>query len=317
MKPSEPVIDYVAKRLLPLMGIAGRDFTALPPVHAGEGSRLSVVRIEGMPPLLLRAHANRREAVKNAEALRHLDTLGLHAPRLVAQDLSAARLLRGEAATPCVTVETWIEGTPHADLTDPGPLAEASLGAAQMLARWHAVTRLRWGRPSGARLWSYSSYTMAGARRMARSLGARGWLGEAEARQVHGGFLAWRSALSSLDSFNLVHNNLSRRHLIVSESGEVVPVTLHRLSYEPFFEELIITSQRLCRHQPGLHDRFLDTYFEHAGPAARSRWETLRGFFEPLGALKKMYRRGRHRPCTDDSKMDGWKRQVLAIAPPR
>jgi hypothetical protein len=318
MSASGPVLDYVAKRLLPLMGIAGRNFTARPPLHAGEGSRLSVVRIEGMPPLLLRSHATRREAVKNAEALRHLDTLGLPAPRLVAHDLSGpSRLLRGESAAPCVTVETWIEGTPHADLTEPAPVAEASLGAARLLARWHDVTRLRWGRPSGARLWSYAAYTMAGTRRMARALGTRGWLGEAEARDVQGKFLAWRPALSSIDSFSLVHNDLSRRHLIVSDSGEVVPVTLHRLSYEPFLEELINTSQRFCRDQAGLGDRFLDAYFEMAGPAALSRWETLRGFFEPLGALKKMYRRGRHLARSDDPKMDGWKRQVLAITPPR
>ena len=179
MTHADALTDYVSRSLLPIMGINGRAFTLEPAGAGTTRSRLMLVRIEGMPPLLLRAWERRRQGFKNTEALRHLDGLGLAAPRLVAHDLSPrpARLLRGEAGAPIVTVETWIEGTPHADLSgEDAP--SATLCVARLLARWHAVTRLRWGRPAGGRVWPFAAYTLAGVRRMGHALAEGGWLEE-------------------------------------------------------------------------------------------------------------------------------------------
>jgi hypothetical protein len=311
----DPISRYVARWLLPVMGISGRSFTTAPPRTEGTRSSVRVVRIDGMPPLLLRAWDQRRRAVKNAEALRHLDALGLAAPRLVAHDLTArpGRLWRADSGNPFITVETWIEGTPHADLSgqDAG---EGALQVARVLARWHAVTRLRWGRPSGQHFRSFASYTLLGVRRMTRALAADGWISGAESRILDQGFSSWHDRLSALEVFSLVHNDANRRNFIVTATGEPVPVDLHRVSYEPFAEEVVNAVYHFCRKDDSLRDRFLETYFEHAEPASREAWSALRGFFEPLTYLKKMSRRAGAlgAPCSD-ARMEAWRPTVLAI----
>jgi len=316
---TDPLSGYVARWLLPVMGISGRTFTAEPPASPGTRSRLRVVRIEGMPPLLLRAFSLRRQAVKNAEALRHLDALGLAAPRLVAHDLSArpGRIFRAEDADPFVTVETWIEGTPHAELKEKAFASEQTLQVARVLARWHAVTRQSWGRPSGQRFRSFPSYTLLGVRRMTRALGARGWLAEAESRRLWQRFGAWQDVLGALDVFSLVHNDANRHNFVLTPGGEMVPVDLHRVSYEPFAEEVVNASYHFCRKDAALEQRFLETYFEHADAAARETWEATRGFFEPLNYLKKMYRRAESlkAPC-EDARMQAWRATVEGITAP-
>jgi Ser/Thr protein kinase RdoA (MazF antagonist) len=314
----DPLSRYVARWLLPVMGIEGRSFTTEPPGTEGTRSSVRVVRIDGMPPLLLRAWDQRRRAVKNAEALRHLDTLMLAAPRLVAHDLTAkpGRLWKAGSGDPFITVETWIDGTPHADLAGEAA-GEAALQVARVLARWHAVTRLRWGRPSGQHFRSFASYTLLGVRRMTRGLATDGWIEEAESRRVERGFSAWQERLDSLESFSLVHNDANRRNFIVTPAGETIPVDLHRLSYEPFPEEVVNAVYHFCRKDDTLRGRFLETYFEHAGAASRAAWDSLRGFFEPLNYLKKMYRRAGAlaRPCAD-ARMEGWRATVLGIGRP-
>ena len=47
--------EYVARAVLPAMGIAGRRFTVAPPPVQGTRSSLHLVRADGMPPLLMRA----------------------------------------------------------------------------------------------------------------------------------------------------------------------------------------------------------------------------------------------------------------------
>ena len=170
--------QYIARAVLPAMGIAGRQFIATPPPEAGTRSSIHLIQAEGIPPLLLRAFEHRGQAVRNAEALRHLEQLGLPAPRLVFHEAWPAH----------ITVETWVEGTRHAALTDAAIAREAALDIASLLARFHAVTREVWGRPSTpvrARVFSFGSSTLVVARRMVKDLRARGWLDDQEIGRAH------------------------------------------------------------------------------------------------------------------------------------
>src|SRR5262245_39528984 len=139
----EAVTRYVESTILPAMGIQGRSFVIETPSEGGTRSSLFLLRVEGMPPLLLRAFRHRSQAVRNAEALRHLDHLELPAPRLVFHDLSrGSRLLPGaEGPLPYVTVETWIEGIRHASIADPEIAGATALEVATLLARFHGKTR--------------------------------------------------------------------------------------------------------------------------------------------------------------------------------
>lgn len=318
----EAATRYVEGTILPAMGIQGRAFTISPPPEGGTRSSLFLTRIEGMPPLLLRAFQHRRQAVRNAEALRHLDQLELPAPRLVFHDLSRrSRLLpAAEGPLPYVTVETWIEGTRHASIVDPDLAGSTALEVAALLARFHGATRAGWGRPGSelrGRLRSFVSYTMSGSRRIADSLASTGWLGRDEARTVISRFASWREVVGRLDTFNLVHNDANRHNFVVTASGDVVPVDLHRLAYEPFVEEVVNALYHFCRKDTELAERFLAAYFARSSERSREIFETTRGFFEPLNYLKKMYRRGTQPPGgrleRSDPKMARWKEIVLAM----
>jgi aminoglycoside phosphotransferase (APT) family kinase protein len=306
--------EYIARAVLPAMGIGGRPFTATTP-EAGTRSTIHLIRAEGMPPLLMRAFEHRAQAVRNAEALRHLEQLGLPAPRLVFHDVWPAQ----------ITVETWVEGTRHAALSDPAQAREATLDIASLLARFHAVTRNVWGRPSvsvRARVFSFGSSTQVVARRMVKELSASGWLEAEGTASTLARFASWAERIGEIRSFSLVHNDANRHNFVVAPTGEVTPVDLHRLAYEPFCEELVNALYHFCRKDSVLADRFLERYFQTAGEAAFRQFDATRGFFEPLNYLKKMHRRartlvGRAGDNDDnddnDDKMNRWRHLVLSM----
>lgn len=308
MTPTE-VKEYVARAVLPAMGIGGRRFSVAPPSEEGTRSSLHLIRAEGMPPLLLRAFDHRAQAARSANALRHLETVGLPAPRLVFHELWPVH----------VTVETWIEGTRHAALEDPAAVREAALQVATLLARYHALKRGRWGRPNApvrGRVFTFIGSTLVIVRRMVRELRARGWLEETEAARAMERFGSWKERIGGITMFNLVHNDANRHNFVVSPSGEVTPVDLHRLAYEPFPEELVNALYHFCRKDTALAERFQERYFAGASGEAHAQFERTRGFFEPLNFLKKMHRRALAGVGASDEKMGRWRDAVVAMEPP-
>ena len=303
---SDEVRRYVARSVLPAMGIGGRPFTMAPPPESGTRSSLHLMRADGMPPLLLRVFDSRAQAARNAGALRHIEELELPAPRLVFHEGWRSRL----------TVETWIEGTRHAALADPAAAGAAALEVAGLLARYHRVTRGAYGRPgvtARSRLISFASATQRAAGRMLSSLAANGWLDEAQQVSIRRRFLSWKQAISDISEFSLAHNDANRHNFLVAPAGDVTPVDLHRLAYEPFGEELVNALYHFCRKDAVLGQSFLERYFMVAGDRSRLEFERTRGFFEPLNYLKKMHRRSLSGVGPDDDKMTRWRDRVLAM----
>jgi len=301
--------SYIARSVLPAMGIAGRSFALRAPRQAGTRSSLHVVDAEGIPLLLLRVFDHRGQAARNAAALRHLEARGLPAPRLVFH----------EGWRSNITVETWIEGTPHADLADAKTASAAALGVATLLARFHAVTRASWGRPEAAlrpRLVSFAAAALRSARRMLWRLAGGGWFAGSQAAALQARFGSWKEAISTLDTFSLVHNDANRHNFLVGSEGQVTPVDLHRLAYEPFPEEVVNALYHFCRKDADLGELFLRRYFLTAGEASQRTFDRTRGFFEPLNYLKKMHQRSASAVARDDAKMLRWRDLVLALEPP-
>jgi len=308
----EELESYVERSVLPAMGIAGRSFRIEPPPEAGTRSTLRLIRPEGMPPMLLRVFDHRAQAARNAGALRHLESLELPAPRLVYHEGWRSR----------ITVETWIDGTRHAALADPEQARAASLEVATLLARYHRVTQERWGQPGRMlrpRLVSFAAATLRAARGMLAGLRQRGWLDETQARSIGERFDSWKRTIGSLTRHNLVHNDANRHNFIVSPTGEVTPIDLHRVAYEPFPEEVINALYHFCRKDAVLAAEFIEKYFSMAEESERLMFDRTRGFFEPLNFLKKMHRRAAvHRetgPPPSDPKMNQWRERVAAIEP--
>lgn len=305
---------YVASTLLPAMGLTDRPFVVEPPSDTGTRSSLGVIRIEGLPPLLMRTHSHRRQVSATVEALRHLESRRLPAPRLVHHDVQLRSFLTG--GRPFVTVETWIEGRRLSSL-DEVTSRDASIKVAALLARFHGVTRPEWGPPRAARFVSFETFTLRGARRMLRELKAGGWLDSRRAADLEAGFASWKETLAALGPHSLVHSDANRHNFILTPAGEVCPVDLQRINYEPFQEEVINALYHLCRKDDDLAERFVHTYFVHAGAAARATFEATRTFFEPLHYLKKMYRRHQQQaPGPDDAKMNRWSAIVSRLEPP-
>ncbi len=306
---------YVRRRLLPAMRLAGTDVAIEVPPASGTRSSLFRVRVAGSPPLLLRSYARRRGGSRNVRALRHLEALNLPAPRLVHHDLRRGGLpLWG----PFFTVETWIEGRRVSSLRGTGEWEPALLAVARLLGRFREATRPYWGPPERRRLSSYAGCTMREVRVMLRAVRARGWLGAAEASRARQNFALWRGALERIRTFSLAHRDPHADNFLLTPAGDLVPVDLHRLSYEPFPEEAVTSLHRLCPDDPGLQERFLGEYFAGADPRRREWFEEARPFFEPLYFLKKLYRWALLRqPHVHDERLEPWSRIVAVVEPPR
>ena len=314
---SERLREFIASRLLPSLGHEGRPFTVMEPAEAGTRSTIHTIRVDGVPPLLVREFAHRRQAVRNVQALRHLEALGLPAPRLVAHDLSwTGRALAGLASWPYVTVESWIEGRRLSSLVGPEERRAGLAQVAELLARFRQATRGRWGRPAHPSHLPFTAFTLFHARRMVARIRSRGWLHRDEASRLKDALASWREPIGGLRPFSLLHKDANPDNFIQTASGDVVPVDLHRLAYGLFPEDVVTALDHFCPLGQGGADIFLRTYFAHA-PEARATFDRSRPFFESLYFLKKLYRRAIHdKAASPDEVVEQYRRLALSLRPP-
>ncbi len=315
--------SWIESKLLPSLSLTGRRFTVELP-ESGTASTVRRLHIEEAASLILRAHDHRLGGLRTAAALRHLESLGLPGPRLVLADCAlTARLMPGAfAGLPCFTVETLIEGRRHAELAD-AAAAKAALKVASLLARFHRVTRPAWGWPDRERRISWAAETLRAASRMSGELAARGWLTESQRSGLGAVLASWRDPLEQLRPFHMVHNDANRHNAMVTGAGEVVLIDLHRLSYEPFPEEVVNALYHFCRKDDALAQEFLAAYLERIDEAARTTWDHTRGFFTALNYLKRLHRRAHQAQLqppglqSDDAKMARWRDIMIesAVAP--
>ena len=315
---------YVARVLLPSLGLEGRPFTSEPPAPGGTASRASKVIIEGAPTVLLRLFEDRGRALRSAAALRHLEDLGLPAPRLVHADTGLLNRLRRRFPLPCyATAETWIEGIRAVDTPDERGTA---LGIAALLARFHAFTRPRWGRPD--RLpdpRSYAPAVLALAQSMIRRLRVRGILSPEEAVETSSRFAAWRTRLEEIGTFHLVLNDANRRNFILAPDGGIVAIDVQRISYEPCSEEIANALYHFCRHDDRLASLFVAAYLERASLSSRETWGRTAPFFTALNTLKRIHRRtgpeaeaagGETLVRPGEPRLAAWRDRILTLPAP-
>ncbi len=315
---------YAREILLPALDLRNHPFIVQRPRGGGTVSTLMKVVVERGPVLLVRIWSSRARARANAAALQILEAKGLPAPRLKLADTSPVNpLLRSKGLPRWTTCETWIEGTPAA-LAPAGDSERIALMVASVLARYHAVTRGRWGRPgllSDPRPWH--AFVLSTAHRMIRDLAQRGILRGSAAREARGRYDAWKASLMKVGTFQLVHRDVNRRNFIVSEdrkSQEITPVDLHRLSFRAGAEDVADALHHFCRADQPLGKRLLGRYLDEAAPASRLCWERTGPFFVALNALKRLHRRT-DPAATDrldpvDPRVASWREEALALPRP-
>ncbi len=315
---------YAREILLPALDLEKHPFVVQHPRGGGTVSSLARVVIERGPVLLVRIWSSRGRARANAAALRLLEAHRLPAPRLKMEDTSPANLLLRPKGLPrWATTETWIEGTPAVGAPD-GDSERVALMVASVLARYHGVTRSRWGRPgllSDPRPWH--SFVLSTAHRMLQDLTSRGILREGAAEEARRRYDAWKSSLMKVGTFQLVHRDANRRNFIVPadrKSREVTPIDLHRLSFRAGAEDVADALHHFCRSDQALAKKFLGAYLDEAAPASRLSWERTGGFFVALNALKRLHRRtdpgAPDRLGGDDPRVAAWTEEAKALARP-
>ncbi|HXI02958.1 MAG TPA: aminoglycoside phosphotransferase family protein, partial [Candidatus Saccharimonadales bacterium] len=316
---------YARGVLLPQLGLRNHPFVVKAPGASGTASRTARIVVERGPVILLRIFPNRARARRNGAALELLGRMDLPAPRLMLEDTNPAnRLIRPSGMPRWVTAETWIDGTPAVEAPEK-ETEKIALMVASVLARYHAVTRGRWGRPgllSDPR--PYHSHVLGIARRMIRDLSVRGILGPAVAATAEERFTAWRRNLMKLGTFQLTHRDANRRNFIVpadKKATTIVPVDLQRLMFGAGSEDVADALHHFCRHSPSLARKFVNHYLEEAAPASRLTWTRTGEFFIALNALKRLHKGttpgAPDRLTADDPRMASSREEALALpAPP-
>jgi hypothetical protein len=323
--PRLPIDPYAYARefLLPPLGLQNHPFVIHLPEPGGLASHVVKVTIERAPALLVRFFKGRARARRSALALRHLGRLGLPAPRLMFDDTGLANpLLRRNGLPRYATAETWIEGVRALEAEGEEEVVEM---VARVLARYHAFTRSRWGRPAGPlEVRPYHMVTLTRVSRMTRDMVARGVLEPEEAAEARARFGAWKRTLRRQETFHLVHNDASRSNFIVSDSTEkrsIIPIDVQRVSYEPCSEELANAIYHFCRNEASLAERFLTAYLEAAVPSCRETWRQTGTFFTALNNLKRLHRRtgpsaGADPLTGSDPRTTEWKQTITSLSPP-
>src|SRR5262245_31821560 len=126
---------YAREVVLPALGFWHHPFVIQSPGQGGTASRAFRLVIERGPSLLVRTFDDAARARRNAASLRHLERLGLPAPRLVYADLSPVNVLRARRGNPrYATAESWIEGVRAIDAPNEAAVA---LQLGDLLARFH------------------------------------------------------------------------------------------------------------------------------------------------------------------------------------
>jgi len=292
-QPALDVYAYARQVLLPGLGLGNHPFAVHLPEPGGTASHVVKITVERAPSLLLRFFKGRGRARRSALALQHLERAGLPAPRLRMADTSVMNpLLRRNGQPRYATAETWIEGIRAVEAPDE---EEAALMVARVLARYHSVSRGRWGRPEGLpEVRPYHLATLSLVSRMVRDLTSRGVMSAEDAARAQSRFGAWKAALMKLGTFHLVHNDASRCNFIISggkKNKEVIPIDVQRISYEPCSEEIANAMYHFCRNDSAMAAKFLEAYLEAATPSCRETWSRTGEFFTALNMLKRLHHR--------------------------
>jgi Ser/Thr protein kinase RdoA (MazF antagonist) len=314
---------YARQVLLPSLGLQNHPFAVHLPEPGGTASHVVKLTIERAPALLVRFFKGRGRARRSALALQHLEHLDLPAPRLKWTDTNPVNpLFRRNGQPRYATVETWIDGIRSGEAEDE---EEAAFMVARVLARYHSVSRSRWGRPEGLpEVRPYHVFILSLASRMVRDLAARGVLQPEDISKAHSRFVAWKGSLMKLGTFHLVHNDASKCNFIIAgakKKKEVFPIDVQRISYEPCAEEIANAMYHFTRNNSSLAAKFLHAYLEAATPSCRETWDRTGAFFTALNNLKRLHRRTGPSPGSEplvasDQRLAEWRSTILNLSPP-
>jgi len=320
------VYGYVRQAILPSLALQKHPFVIQRPGAGGTSSRAYRIVIERGPSLLLRFFDDLGRARRSVQALKHLERYGLPAPRLKHADVGILnRISRTNGIPRYSTTETWIDGTRALESPDENGTA---LQVAELLAKFHAVTRSRWGAPTFVgEVRPYARTTMRLATGMILGLQARGVLSPSEAAEASSRFNAWMGMLLRTTTYHLCLNDANRRNFIVTPEKTLVAIDVERISYEPCSEEVANALYHFCRRDESLALRFVEAYLAAATPSCRETWRRTGPFFTALNTLKRLHHRSAQsmagrapagEAAPDDPPIAAWRAAVIALqGPPR
>jgi len=308
------VYAYARQVILPALGLQNHPFIIQRPGAGGTSSAAYKLVIERAPTLLVRIFDDIGRARRSAHALKHLERHDLPAPRLRHADVSFLnRFARTNGIPRYSTTETWIEGTRALEQPDETAVA---LSVAELLARYHSVSRSRWGQPTlVGEVRPYAKTTMRLATGMILGLQARGVLSPSQATEALTRFNAWMPMLLRSTTYHLCLNDANRRNFIVTPQKSLVAIDVQRITYEPCSEEIANALYHFCRRSEALALLFVEKYLEAATPSCRLTWSRTGPFFVALNTLKRLHHRTAQAGDVE-ALVPAWREALLTLRAP-
>jgi len=264
---------YVRRRVLPALGLRGREFKLKVPK---EGTRSIVLFLHvGEQRFVLRVEDRIGRALRTWVWTRHIMARKAPAPRLLFADLSPwTRLRLGYF----ILVEEFVDGR---NLYEVEATPERLRSAGVALASFHAATRSSWGPllPVGRRSGFFRVQQDRLTRRLdelVKILPALAVFGDPVAR-------AWLDArapeLDTSFGYSLCHLRVSDTNVLFRADDTAVLIDIVTARYSHPGSDLERAVHRWCKNVPERRELFLDAYCGRFERFTRSMWERSRPYF--------------------------------------
>jgi aminoglycoside phosphotransferase (APT) family kinase protein len=232
--------------------------TLLPP-PSGPKERTFLIKINGEVKAVLHALHSQKSLERLREGRRQALDRGVRVARLLWSDDSRyRRLLRGAY----LIIEEYLDGTPLLAVQDGDPAFDR---LATVLARLHSAERDRWGEPTAGKSRGFGYYRLKDVRYTLGRLTRTRALPAAEIARIGRTFASWRDRLDHLTSFQLIHDDLHRGNLLLTQDGGLGLVDLRLLRYERRERDLARVTMEFLDLDPEAMVRFEQHYLAAGG----------------------------------------------------
>lgn len=266
--------QYVAQKLLPLLGCSNRAFT-LHETALGMHNLVFYLDIEAYRPLILKGIRKRDRFHAICSCAAHLAESGIRVPEI----LYAAEDRRFFGRLGChIICEERIVGQTLFEKHDAAGLLPA---AAQLFAGMHAVTRTAWGpldRQRAAGLYGH----LRG--RLRAKLAQWQAADSASPAELYNRILAWiehwRDPVGRIRVFSLSHGDPNPGNIIVNAENELFLLDTGHIRYLPRAIDYFMIRTHLCRDNPDRIQAFEQAYFKHMQPEDHEDFTETEAFFK-------------------------------------
>jgi len=266
--------QYVAQKLLPLLGCANRPFT-LHETALGIHNLVFCLDIEGYRPLIVKGVRKRDRFHAICSCSHHLAASGIRVPGIVhaAED----RRLFGRLGCHIICEERIVGQT----LFEKHAVAELLPAAAELFAGMHAITQPCWGPLDRQRTDSLYGHLRGRLRDKLKQWQAAAPDFPAEFySRILSWIEPWREPVGRIRLFSLSHGDPNPGNIIANAENELFLLDTGHIRYLPRAIDYFMIRTHLCRDNPEKIQVFEQGYFKHMQPQDKADFTATEAFFK-------------------------------------